>query len=187
MLRWPLATLALILTAPLFAETYFYIADHETGKVIKIKPDGTLVWDAPNGNGDDVRSWPTRHPHHPRQRRRGSRAGQEVVWSVGKPIVTSRGIGAAARQRQMHSSPTMADEGHQVDKDKKLVSEFDVPTDNRARPATMPAVEARQRQHAHLRRPRTRCYRFHRKEDRPWSRGRAVSVSGHGVCERQRR
>ena len=73
-----LAIILLLFTAPLFAETYLYIADHKTGKVIKIKADGTLVWDAPNGNGHDVQVLPNKNIlHHPRQRRRGSRAGQE--------------------------------------------------------------------------------------------------------------
>ena len=59
MLRWILASIALMLTGSLGAETYLYVADHNTGKVIKIKPDGTLLWDVPNGNGHDVQSWPT--------------------------------------------------------------------------------------------------------------------------------
>ena len=36
----------LALLGQAMAEEFFYIADHNTGKVIKIKCDGTLVWDA---------------------------------------------------------------------------------------------------------------------------------------------
>ena len=42
---------ALVATA---GERHIIVADHETKKVIKIKDDGTLLWDARNDNGHDV-------------------------------------------------------------------------------------------------------------------------------------
>ena len=40
------------------AEVHIYSMDHETGRLIKIKEDGTLLWDCPNRNGHDVQLLP---------------------------------------------------------------------------------------------------------------------------------
>lgn len=52
------AIVVLAVTAHVAAEMHIIIADHETGRVIKIKPDGTLLWGARNDNGHDVQLLP---------------------------------------------------------------------------------------------------------------------------------
>ena len=87
-----LAAALLTLAGSATAETYLYVADHETGKVIKIKEDGTLVWDAPNGNGHDVQVLPNRNVliNHGNVVEEVAPDGK-VVWSVGKPTVLEVG------------------------------------------------------------------------------------------------
>ena len=55
-----LAALAIMLGQAV-ADNFIYVADHNTGRVIKIKMDGTLVWDAPNGNSHDVQVLPNKN------------------------------------------------------------------------------------------------------------------------------
>lgn len=141
MLRWMLAIVTLIVTTSAFAETYIYVADHNTGKVIKIKTDGTLVWDAPNGNGHDVQVLPNKNIliNHGSVVEEVS-PEKKVVWSVGKPIVQS----AEAVQRLASGNTLIADNGRmkivELDKDKKVVWEFDVPNDNKRKTPTMRQV-----------------------------------------------
>jgi Mala s 1-like protein len=141
MLRWTLAIVALLLTGPLRAETYIYVADHNTGKVIKIKPDGSLVWDAPNGNGHDVQVLPSKNIliNHGNVVEEVA-PDKKVVWSVGRPIVTS----AESVQRLTNGNTIIADTGRmkvlEIDTDKKVIWEFDVPNDNKRKPATMRQV-----------------------------------------------
>jgi hypothetical protein len=141
MLRWILTLVGLMCTGTLFAETYFYVADHETGKVIKFKPDGTLVWDAPNGNGHDVQVLPNKNVliNHGGVVEEVA-PDRKVVWSVGRPIVTS----AESVQRLANGNTLIADNGRmkviEIDKDKKVVWEFDVPNDNKRKTPTMRQV-----------------------------------------------
>jgi hypothetical protein len=69
-------------------ETHIYCADHENRRLIKIKEDGTLLWDCPNNNGHDVQLLKNGHVL--------TVTGDEVqeidsdkniVWRVGKPTV----------------------------------------------------------------------------------------------------
>src|SRR5436853_7578674 len=90
------------------AETHIIVADHETKRVIKIKEDGTLLWDARNDNGHDVQLLPN-----------GNllivcgRAIQEVapdkrvVREIGKPVVES----AESAQRLPNGHTVIADNG----------------------------------------------------------------------------
>jgi hypothetical protein len=135
------AMVLMALVGPVFAETYLYVADHETGKVIKIKPDGTLVWDTPNGNGHDVQVLPSKNV----LLNRGNVVEEvtpekKVVWTVGKPVVVS----AEAVQRLANGNTVIADNGRmkviEIDKDKKVVWEFDVPNDNKRPTPTMRQV-----------------------------------------------
>src|SRR5205814_5636091 len=90
------------------AENYLYVADHNNGKVIKIKEDGTLVWDAPNGNGHDVQVLPNKNiliNHGGIVEEIDS--DKKVVWSVGKPVVQS----AEAVQRLGNGNTLIADNG----------------------------------------------------------------------------
>ena len=63
-----------------------------------------------------------------------------MVWSVGRPIVTS----AESVQRLANGNTLIADNGPmkiiEIDKDKKVVWEFDVPNDNKRKPAMMRQV-----------------------------------------------
>jgi hypothetical protein len=123
------------------AETYLYVADHNTGKVIKIRPDGTLVWDAPNGNGHDVQVLPNKNVLivHGNVVEEVTPA-KKVVWKVGRPLVQS----AEAAQRLENGHTVIADNGRmkviELDRDKKVVWEYAVPNDNRRKPATMRQV-----------------------------------------------
>lgn len=142
-MRWYLfaATLLLVLLRQATAETYLYVADHETGKVIKIKEDGTLVWDTPNGNGHDVQVLPNKNV----LLTRGSvvvevAPDKKVVWQVGKPLVQS----AESAQRLANGNTVIADVGRmkviEIDKDKKVVWEYAVPNDNKRKTPTMRQV-----------------------------------------------
>lgn len=133
--------MAMVCPPGLRAETFLYIADHERAKVIKIKPDGTLVWDAPNGNGHDVQVLPNKNV----LLNRGPvveevAPDRSVVWSVGEPVVAS----AESVQRLPNGNTLIADNGRmcvvEIDRDKKVVWKFDVPNDNRRKPATMRQV-----------------------------------------------
>ncbi len=123
------------------AEMHLYIADHEVQKVLKIKPDGTLLWDVPNGNGHDVQPLANGNV----LLINGSivqevNPEKKVVWEVGKPIVQ----GAESAQRLANGNTVIADNGRmkviEIDKDKKLVWEFDVPNDNKRKTPTMRQV-----------------------------------------------
>ena len=123
------------------AVPFIYVADHETGKVIKIKPDGTLVWDAPNGNSHDVQVLPNRNVlivH-------GSAVEEvapdrKVVWRVGRPTI----VAAESAQRLPNGNTVIADNGRrkviEVDRAGKIVWEFAVPNDNRRKTPTMRQV-----------------------------------------------
>ncbi len=137
-----LAVLVFLLAAAVAqAEKHLYVADHEVRKVLKIKEDGTLLWDIPNGNGHDVQVLANGNVVL-----NNGNVVQEVtpekkvVWEVGKPIVQS----AESVQRLPNGHTVIADNGRmkviEIDRDKKLVWEFDVPNDNRRKTPTMRQV-----------------------------------------------
>jgi hypothetical protein len=142
MRRYILAlAMLLALLGQALAENFLYVADHNNGKVIKIKEDGTVVWDAPNGNGHDVQllangniliiNGKTVEELSP---------DRKVVWKVAKPIV----VNAESAQRLPNGHTVIADNGPmkviEIDKDKKIVWEFAVPNDNKRKTATMRQV-----------------------------------------------
>ena len=117
------------------------VADHNTGKVIKIRPDGALLWDAPNGNGHDVQPLPNGNilivngrgvQELDREKR--------VVWEVGKPEVEE----AEAAQRLPNGNTVIADNGlHrviEVTPERKIVWEYAVENTNQRPHATMRQV-----------------------------------------------
>ena len=53
-----IATVIAVIAGRAAAEMHIIVADHETKRVIKIKEDGTLLWDARNDNGHDVQLLP---------------------------------------------------------------------------------------------------------------------------------
>ena len=142
MLRLVLALgLLLGLAWPAPAQKFLYVADHETGKVIKIKPDGTLVWDAPNGNGHDVQVLPNRNVLivHGRVVEEVT-PEKKVVWRLGRPTV----LAAESAQRLANGNTVVADNGRmkviEVNRDGKIVWEFAVPNTNKRKHPTMRQV-----------------------------------------------
>jgi hypothetical protein len=134
------AALLLAAAAPA-AETHIYCADHEDGKVVKIKDNGDLLWDAPNGNGHDMQLLPNGNvlivngavvqevtPE------------KKVVWEVGKPVVEH----AESAQRLANGHTIVADNGkHRVvelDEKKEVVWSFDVPNKHHRPSPTMRQV-----------------------------------------------
>lgn len=125
-----LVALALCLQTAL-AERHLYVADHNTGKLIEIKEDGTLLWDVPNNNGHDVQLLPNGHvllvngPVVQEVDR-----DKKVVWEAGKPIVDA----AESAQRLPNGHTVIADNGRhrviEIDANRQIVWEFDVPNDN---------------------------------------------------------
>jgi hypothetical protein len=131
----------LTLAATAVAEVHIYVADHETRKVIKIKEDGTLLWDATNNNGHDVQLLPGGNlliVNGPVVQE--ITPEKKVVWEVGKPVVVS----AESAQRLPGGNTLIADNGRrrviEVDPRKQVVWEFDVPNANRRPRPTMRQV-----------------------------------------------
>lgn len=133
--------LVLLAASAARAEKHFYIADHTVRKVLKIKEDGTLLWDVPNGNGHDVQLLPGGNV----LLINGSVVQEvtpekKVIWEVGKPLVQS----AESAQRLPNGHTVIADNGRmkviEIDKDKKVVWEFNVPNANRRKSPTMRQV-----------------------------------------------
>jgi hypothetical protein len=123
------------------AEELLYVADHNNKKVIKIKMDGTLVWEAPNGNGHDVQVLPNKNILI----NNGNTVEEitpdkQVVWKVGRPTV----MNAESAQRLPNGNTVIADNGPmkvlEIDKDMKVVWEFQVPNENKRKTTTMRQV-----------------------------------------------
>ena len=109
------------------AEIHIYAADHNTGKVVKFKEDGTLLWDFPNRNAHDVQVLPNGNVLiNPGSVQEVSPA-KEIVWEVGKPIVQN----AEACQRLANGNTMIADNGAHtvidVTPTKEVVWQYDVP------------------------------------------------------------
>ena len=122
-------------------EMRIYAADHDTARVIKIKPDGTLLWDAPNRNGHDVQALkngnilivngPVVQEVAPDKR---------VVWEVGKPLVQE----AESAQRLPNGNTVIADNAlHRVieiNKKGEVVWQYTVENTNHRPTPTMRQV-----------------------------------------------
>ncbi len=135
-----LGTIA-ITSLPAIAEEHIISADHNNGKVIKIKFDGTPLWEATNNNGHDVQLL-----------KNGNllivcgsvvqevAPDKSVVWEVGKPTVE----GAESAQRLPNGHTVIADNGRhcviEIDKDKNIVWQYDVANDNHRPNPTMRQV-----------------------------------------------
>jgi hypothetical protein len=130
--------LVLGLLSHVAAEEFLIVADHNNGKVIKIKADGTLVWDAPNGNGHDVQLLPNKNLLIINGKTvQDVDPDRKVVWQVGKPTV----LVAESAQRLANGNTVIADNGRmkviEIDKDLKVVWEFDVANTNQRKTPTM--------------------------------------------------
>jgi outer membrane protein assembly factor BamB len=112
---------------PARAEIHIFGADHDTGKVVKFKEDGTLLWDFPNRNGHDVQLLPNGNVLiNPGTVQEVTPAGA-VVWEVGPPVVRH----AEACQRLPNGNTMIADNGAHaildVTPDKQVAWRYDVP------------------------------------------------------------
>ncbi len=139
--RMLVGVVLLALTCPVTAEMHLYVADHETGQVIKIKGDGTLLWDAPNGNGHDVQVLPNKnvllvHGNVVEE----VTPDKKVVWKVGAPLVAA----AESAQRLPNGHTVVADNGRmkvlEIDTDQKVVWGYAVPNDNHRKTPTLRQV-----------------------------------------------
>lgn len=123
------------------AERVIYSADHENGKVIKIKNDGTLLWEATNNNGHDVQLLPN-----------GNllivcgavvqevAPDKSVVWEVGKPLIEI----AESAQRLPNGNTVIADNGRhcviEINKKNEVVWKYEVANGNKRPTPTMRQV-----------------------------------------------
>jgi outer membrane protein assembly factor BamB len=130
------AALWLALASQALAERHIIVADHDIRKVLKIKDDGTLLWDAPNNNGHDVQLLPGGNlliVNTPVVQE--VRPDKTVAWEVGKPVVEV----AESAQRLPNGNTVIADNGRhrviEVTPAKEVVWEFVVENvNNRPRP-----------------------------------------------------
>jgi streptogramin lyase len=122
-----LIVLLLALPAVARAEKHIYAADHNTGKVVKFKEDGTPLWDFPNRSAHDVQVLANGNILiNPRSVQEVS-PQKEIVWEVGPPIV----LHAEACQRLPNGNTMVADNAAHtvmdITPDKKVVWKYDVP------------------------------------------------------------
>src|SRR6187200_3408417 len=121
--------IAAVLLLPLVAhaERVIYCADHETKRLIKIKEDGTLLWDCPNNNGHDVQLLKNGHVLIVTGEVQEIDADKKVVWRVGKPTVEN----AESAQRLENGHTVIADNAKhadlELDEHDREIWRFDVP------------------------------------------------------------
>lgn len=131
----------LMLGGAAIAETQIYVADHETRKVVKIKEDGTLLWDATNNNGHDVQLLPNGNLLIINGRTVQEVApDKSVVWEVGRPIVEV----AESAQRLPNGNTVIADNGRhcviEINPKKEVIWRYDVANTNQRPTPTMRQV-----------------------------------------------
>jgi hypothetical protein len=123
-----LCSLSLLLApAVARAEIHIYAADHNNGKVVKFKEDGTPLWEFPNHNAHDVQLLPNGNVLINPGSVQEVTPDKKVVWEVGRPLVKS----AEACQRLANGNTMIADNGAHtvidVTPDKQVVWKYDVP------------------------------------------------------------
>ena len=108
-------------------EVHIYAADHNTGKVVKFKEDGTPLWDFPNRNAHDVQLLPNGNVLINPGAVQEVTPEKEIVWEVGAPVVQS----AEACQRLANGNTMIADNGAHavliVNPAKEVVWRYKVP------------------------------------------------------------
>jgi hypothetical protein len=121
-------------------ETHIYCADHENKRLIKIKQDGTLLWDCPNNNVHDVQLLKNGHVLIVTGEVQEIDSGKNTVWKVGKPAVEN----AESAQRLDNGHTVIADNGKhavlELDERDHEIWRFDVPNNNRRPQPTMRQV-----------------------------------------------
>ena len=103
------------------ADKVIYAADHNTGKVVKFKEDGTPLWDFPNSSAHDVQVLANGNILiNPRSVQEVT-PEKEIVWEAGPPLV----MHAEACQRLENGNTMIADNGTHtvmdITPDKKIV------------------------------------------------------------------
>jgi hypothetical protein len=135
-----LLAIGLLLTATtlVHSERHLIVADHENRKVIKIKDDGTLLWEARNDNGHDVQLLPNGNLLIVCGRTvQEITPDKKIVREIGKPVVEV----AESAQRLANGNTVIADIGRmrviEIDPADKVVWEFKVPNNNKRPTPTM--------------------------------------------------
>lgn len=109
------------------AEVHIYAADHNTGKVVKFKEDGTPLWDFPNRNAHDVQLLPNGNVLINPAGVQEVTPDKQIVWEIGAPVVQS----AEACQRLANGNTMIADNGAHtvliVTPSKEVVWKYEVP------------------------------------------------------------
>ena len=109
------------------AEVHIYAADHNTGKVVKFKEDGTPLWDFPNRNAHDVQLLPNGNVLINPGTVQEVTPDKQIVWEVGAPVVQS----AEACQRLANGNTMIADNGAHavliVNPAKEVLWRYEVP------------------------------------------------------------
>jgi outer membrane protein assembly factor BamB len=136
-MRFLLLSLALCLPATAMAEIQIYSMDHENGRLIKIKEDGTLVWDCPNRNGHDVQLLPNGNVLIVTGKVQEISPDKKVVWELGSPTIKF----AESAQRLPNGNTVIGDERQMAviesDKEGKVVWRYDVANTNKRPRPTM--------------------------------------------------
>jgi len=88
--------LATFCVASVRAEIHIYCADHNNKKLIKIKEDGTLLWEFPNNNGHDVQLLKNGNLLIVTGEVQEVTPDKKIVWRVGRPTIRKCRGGAAA-------------------------------------------------------------------------------------------
>jgi outer membrane protein assembly factor BamB len=134
------ALLAVFTCQAVRAEVVIYAADHENRKLIKIKEDGTLLWEFPNNNGHDVQLLENGNVLIVTGEVQEVTPEKEIVWRVGRPLVRK----AEAAQRLKNGHTMIADDGAhaiiELNEKNEEVWRFDVPNTNNRRTQTMRQV-----------------------------------------------
>jgi hypothetical protein len=132
-----LASCLLLTAATARAEIHIYSMDHETGRLIKIKEDGTLLWDCPNRNGHDVQLLPDGNVLIVAGKVQEISPDKKVVWELGAPTIRD----AESAQRLPNGHTVVADNRQraviEVDAADKVVWRYDVANNNKRPDPTM--------------------------------------------------
>jgi sugar lactone lactonase YvrE len=122
------------------AEIHIYCADHNNKKLIKIKEDGTLLWEFPNNNGHDVQLLKNGNLLIVTGEVQEVSPDKKIVWHIGRPTIRS----AEAAQRLDNGNTVIADNGQhaviEIDDKNQEVWRFDVPNNNKRPQPTMRQV-----------------------------------------------
>jgi hypothetical protein len=132
-----MAATALLSASALKAEIHVYSMDHNNGKLIKIKEDGTLLWDVPNHNGHDVQLLPSGNVLIVTGKVQEIDPDKKVVWELGAPTVKY----AESAQRLPNGNTVIADNGQhcilEVNPKNEVVWRYDVENTNNRPDPTM--------------------------------------------------